>query len=197
MTQATTIKPSMDEGGFKFFDRTMNNTSCLLEYGSGGSTSYAANIKKIKKIISIDTSEEWIHKVCNSISDGNTEIFIDHCDLGPVGDWGVPIDRERSADFWRYMVRPWQIAKENNLVPDAILIDGRFRVASFLYSLISARVGTVIMFDDYLDREHYFIVEKYCKLHERHGRMGVFYVNNNYSLTEIVESIAEYSNIWS
>ena len=197
MIQPITIKPSMDEGGFKFFDKTLNNTNCLLEYGSGGSTSYAANIKKIKKIISIDTSQEWVHKVLNSISNIDTEIYIDYCDVGPVGDWGVPISRERTADFWQYMVRPWKIANANNLVPDAILIDGRFRVASFLYSLLSARKGTVIMFDDYLDREHYFIVEKFCKLHEKHGRMGVFYAEQNYSTTDLVATISEYSTIWS
>jgi hypothetical protein len=196
MTQAVSIKPSMDEGGFKFFDSILSSASCLLEYGSGGSTSYAANIKKVKKIISVDTSQEWIVKVCNSISDVDTEIFIDYCDLGPVGDWGVPINREKSAHFWQYMVRPWQIAKTNNLVPNAILIDGRFRVASFLYSLISARIGTVIMFDDYLDRQHYFVVEKFCRLQEKHGRMGVFYVDNNFSMSDVVSAIAEYSTNW-
>ena len=198
MSQAVNIKQSMDEGGFKFYAHTLANTRCLLEYGSGGSTAYAANIAKVKTIISVDTSQEWVEKVCHSIAqETDTEIFIDYCDVGPVGDWGVPIDREKSADFWRYMVRPWQLARTNNLIPDAILIDGRFRVASFLYSLISARIGTVIMFDDYFDREHYFIVEKYCKLREKHGRMGVFYVEQNYSIPELVSSIAEYATIWS
>jgi hypothetical protein len=197
MSQAANIKPSMDEGGFRFFDHTLSYTNCLLEYGSGGSTLYAANIKQVKKIISVDTSQEWVVKVCNSISSIETEVFIDYCDVGPVGDWGVPINREKSADFWQYMVRPWQIANANNLVPDAILIDGRFRVASFLYSLLSARIGTVIMFDDYFDREHYFVVEKYCKLCEKHGRMGVFYVDKNYSLTQLVSTITEYSTVWS
>lgn len=197
MSQVVSMTPSMDEGGLHFFDHTLNHTNCLLEYGSGGSTSYAANIKKIKKIISVDTSQDWVVKVCNSILDGDTELFIEYCDVGPVGDWGVPVDRAKSADFWRYMVKPWQIAKENKLIPDAILIDGRFRVASFLYSLLSARIGTVIMFDDYFDREHYFVVEKFCKLREKHGRMGVFYVDQNYSVTDLVSSISEYSTVWS
>ena len=109
----------------------------------------------------------------------------------------MPITRERSADFWQYMVRQWKIANANKLVPEAILIDGRFRVASFLYIFISARKGTVIMFDDYLDREHYFISEKYCKLHKKYGRMGVFYAQQNYSTTDLVATISEYSTIWS
>jgi hypothetical protein len=95
------------------------------------------------------------------------------------------------------MVAPWQVANKLELIPDAVLIDGRFRVASFLYSLISARVGTILMFDDYLNREKYFIVENFVKLQEKHGRMGVFYVEHDYNLPEIVSTIAEYSTKWS
>ena len=39
---------------------------------------------------------------------------------------------------------------ENKLVPDLILIDGRFRVCCFLSSLKYGNVGTKILFDDYL-----------------------------------------------
>ena len=53
------------------------------------------------------------------------------------------------------------------------------------------------MFDDYLNREHYFVVEKFCKLQEKHGRMGVFYVDHNYSVPDLVSTIAEYSTNWS
>lgn len=91
-------------------------------------------------------------------------LHLTHCDLGEIGDWGTPINRDKSADFWRYMASPWDIAKREKLIPDVVLIDGRFRVASFLYSLLSARVGTLLMFDDYLNREYYFVVENFCKL---------------------------------
>jgi hypothetical protein len=197
MSKQINLNPSLDLGGLEFFKHTVSRSKCLLEYGSGGSTVYAVNIAKVKNIISIDTSKEWVEKVLKSTNLTETELLIEHCDVGPVGDWGVPINRDKSSDFWRYTTRPWQIAKNHNFVPDTILVDGRFRVASFLYSLLSARVGTIIMFDDYLDREHYFVVENFCKLSEKYGRMGVFYVDNFYSIPEITSAVAQYSTDWS
>lgn len=193
MSNELSLQPSMDEDGLKFFTDAITRSNCYLEYGCGGSTAYAGNVAKVNAIISVDTSKDWVDKVRQSLSHTETKLFIKHCDLGELKEWGFPVDRSRSAHFWRYMVTPWETAKELNLVPDLILIDGRFRVASFLYSLLSARVGTLLLFDDYLNREAYFVVEKYCKLQEKHGRMGVFYVDHNYSITDLVSTIAEYS----
>lgn len=187
----------MDEDGLKFFTDAITRSICYLEYGCGGSSVYAANVAKVKTIISVDTSETWIAKVSQSVSNAETKLFMRHCDFGELKKWGTPVNRAKSPHFWRYMVTPWEMAREHNLIPDAILIDGRFRVASFLYSLLSARVGTLIMFDDYLNREQYFVVEKYCKLQEKHGRMGVFYADHNYTVTDIVATIAEYSTNWA
>jgi hypothetical protein len=198
MTQTDiNLHPSMDGPGLKFFTDAVSRSNCFLEYGCGGSTAYAANFAKVKNIISVDTSKVWLEKVNQSLSDTGTKLFLRHCDLGEIGDWGTPVSRNNSGDFWRYMVTPWKLSKELKLIPDAVLIDGRFRVASFLYSLLSARVGTLIMFDDYLDRDHYHLVERFCKLKEKHGRMGVFYVEHNYDVSELVSTIAEYSTNWA
>lgn len=189
------LTPSMDPEGLSFFKDAISRCNCLLEYGCGGSTSYAVNYGKLSSIISVDMSKEWVDKVNLSLSNMNTQLFLEHCDLGPIGEWGRPINRDKSQDFWRYMVTPWRIAREKKLTPDTVLIDGRFRVAAFLYSLLSARIGSLIMFDDYLDRPPYFIVENFCDLKEKHGRMGVFIVDKNYSLQSIVSAIAEYSTV--
>jgi len=74
-----------------------------------------------------------------------------------------------------------------------VSVDGRFRVASFLFSLLSARTGTTILFDDYMDRPNYFVVEEFCKLKEARGRMGVFTTSNQYSVTALCEKVAQYS----
>ncbi|MDH4481615.1 MAG: hypothetical protein QE279_02785 [Rhodoferax sp.] len=197
MSNEKILQPAMDHCGLQFFMDAMSRSNCFLEYGCGGSTSYAANVAGVKSILSVDTSKPWIDKVSESLSRSDVKLVIKHCDFGDVHQWGVPVSRAKSADFWRYMVAPWGAAKQYNLIPDAILIDGRFRVASFLYSLLSARVGTLLMFDDYLDRERYFVVEKYCKLREKHGRMGVFYADHNYSVPDLVATIAEYSTNWA
>ena len=195
MADDISLFPSMDSEGLSFFKDAISHSNCFLEYGCGGSTSYAVNFGKLSAVISVDTSKEWVDKVHKSLSHMNTQLLLEHCDLGPIGEWGRPINKDRSGDFWRYMVTPWRVARESRLTPDTVLIDGRFRVAAFLYSLLSARVGTLIMFDDYLNRPHYFVVENFCRLKEKHGRMGVFIVENNYSLPDIVSAIAEYATV--
>lgn len=191
------LLPAMDVDGLNFFKNNIARSSCFLEYGCGGSTLYAANIAKVRNIISVDTSKEWIDNVYSSLSGVESRLLLQFCDLGPIREWGTPVNRDKSENFWQYMVAPWRVANEQRLIPDTILIDGRFRVASFLYSLLSSRKGTLIMFDDYFDRPHYFVVEKFCGLHEKHGRMGVFLADNNYSTSDMVSAIAEYSTNWA
>lgn len=191
------VQPSMDEDGLRFFKASILNSICYLEYGCGGSTAYAANVEKCKTIISIDTSQVWIDKVKKALSGTHRDLHLLYCDVGETGQWGTPLNRDKSAEYWQYMVSPWQLAVDLKVVPDLVLIDGRFRVASFLYSLICARVGTCLMFDDYFDRPHYFVVEKFCKLQHRYGRMAVFYADRSYAVSDIVSAIAEYSTNWA
>jgi hypothetical protein len=113
-----------------------------------------------------------------------------------VGAWGKPKNKDKIDNFWMYMVKPWHIAKANDLVPDTILIDGRFRVASFLFSLVSAQSGATILFDDYVNRPYYHVVEQFCELQDKVGRMGAFSVQKNFPVPEICEKIAEHSISW-
>jgi len=189
--------PLMDSEGLKCFEETTRRSQCYLEYGTGGSTVYAARIARVPIIISVDSDRIWLENVKASASVADSKLYIEHCDIGEVGEWGTPKNKDKIENFWAYIATPWRIAKRNNLAPDAVLIDGRFRVASFLFSLLTARVGTVILFDDYLDRPQYFVVEGFCQLEEKRGRMGVFLVTRNYSVSDICERIAQYSILWS
>lgn len=197
MTDVIAPSPSMDTEGLRCFQENVKRSRCYLEFGSGGSTVYAATVANVPHVISVESDRAWSSKVRSSINLPSCKLYLEHCDIGEVGDWGIPKNREKIDNYWKYMVTPWQIAKLNSLVPDTILIDGRFRVACFLASLLSARNGTVILFDDYFDRPHYFVVEEFCKLVEKRGRMGVFVATNNYSVPAICEKIAQHSIQWA
>jgi hypothetical protein len=190
--------PQMDQIGLAHFYKTVGNSKCYLEYGCGGSTVWAANIAKVSTIVSVDTDLAYIEKVRSTIDINNkSRLLLEFCNFGEVGDWGLPKSTKNYADFYKYSTRPWEICKMNRLVPDTILIDGRFRVACFLYTLLTARVGTQIMFDDYFDRPGYFIVEQFCRLDERKGRMGIFYSSNNFNNADLVAAYAKYSLNWA
>jgi hypothetical protein len=188
--------PSMDGEGLKFFQEVVKRSQCYVEYGSGGSTAYAVTVAHVPIVISVESDLKWHQKLVESLDGVNSRLYLHHCDIGEVREWGAPKNRDRIDDFWKYMVSPWRVARLNHVVPDTVLIDGRFRVASFLFSLLNARAGTLFLFDDYFDRPYYFVVEEFCRLHERHGRMGVFVASMNFSFAEICEKIAQYSIVW-
>lgn len=187
--------PLMDGEGLDYFRRAMQSSKCLLEYGCGGSTVYAANVANVERIISVESDKAWAQKVTASIRSARSQSNVIHCDIGPVGGWGYPASSESINSFWQYMAAPWEVAASKRCLPDTVLIDGRFRVASFLYTILVCTEGTMIMFDDYFDRPEYHIVEEFIPYRERCGRMAVFEAKKNYNLHKMVQQIAKYSVI--
>lgn len=187
----------MDDEGLSYFHQMLADSRCYLEFGCGGSTVYACNEAKVTNVLSVDTSIDWVKRIRAETATSGVNLVLDHVDLGEVGDWGKPKSADRYKDFWKYPASPWRKARELDLTPDTVLIDGRFRVACFLYSLLSAKSGTTIMFDDYFDRPHYFEVEKFCSLTKRVGRSGIFKSTNNFDVGEVVSAYARYSLDWS
>lgn len=190
------LQPHMDEDALVFFKERIKSSLCYLEYGAGGSTFYAVNVVKVPVVISVESDRSLIEQLAPTLLLVNSRVFISHCNIGKIEAWGYPKNIDNVLNYWSYMSKPWHVVRENDFSPDLILIDGRFRVASFLYSLLSAKEGTTILFDDYADREEYFLVEKFCPLQERKGNMGVFTVSKDFSVPDICEKIAQYSIIW-
>ncbi|MDO5668230.1 MAG: hypothetical protein Q4G44_10460 [Alcaligenaceae bacterium] len=185
--------PHLDKKGLAIFEDYVSNASCYLEYGSGASTWHAHQLGA-RHIISVDSSEDWHKNVKNQLK-GVNNIDLLYCDIGTVGNWGKPVNDEGIKDYHSYMVTPWKIAYEKNLDVDLIMVDGRFRVACFLYSLLCAKPGTVILFDDYGLRFRYHVVEKFCTKVDSYGRLAEFRVEKDYDLPELVACIAKYSII--
>lgn len=185
--------PHLDEEGLAAFEYYVASTSCYLEYGAGGSTLHAIRMGA-RHIVSVDSSIDWINALKHRVS-GSDRIDLLHCDIGPVGDWGRPINGDGLSAYYSYMSAPWKIVHNKLLEPKLIFIDGRFRVACFLYSLICAAPGVIILFDDYMNRDKYHVVEGFCERRGSYGRLASFSVEKDFSLPDIVEAIAKYSVI--
>lgn len=186
-------KPGLDDLSAQYFKERLAQSRCYLEYGSGGSTVYACTVAKVPTVISVDSDERWVSSVRDSVGSLGSKLHVQHCDIGEVGEWGVPIDSTRMTKYWRYTVQPWAISRAECQTPDTVLIDGRFRVTAFLYCLIAGRVGTLILFDDYFDRPQYHIVERFCEVSDRVGRMAVFVLEKHFSYADITSCIMEYA----
>ena len=189
-------KPEMTPEGFAAFDFFLKRSKCYLEYGCGGSTIYAVEAINVPSIISVESDKEWVNTVSENITPTARQLYLAHCDIGPTGEWGRPTDQGQVDKFPNYMAMPWHIADEHDLTPDLVLVDGRFRVASFLFSLAASRDGTIILFDDYGDRDFYHVVEEFAKPNMMYGRMAEFISHSEFSLSKIMAATSKYSIIW-
>jgi len=138
------------------------------EYGCGESTIWVSNSTGCE-IFSVDSSAEWIDFVYSKCNQAKRPT-LHWADVGPIGEWGRPLGYTRLENFNDYTDWLWK----NDKKPNLILVDGRFRVCSFLTCLIYAEEGVKIFFDDYTNRTEYHLVEKFIKPTETYGRQALF-----------------------
>lgn len=163
-----------------FVSEQYNKAKTILEYGSGGSTILAAKLGKT--IISTESSSVWLLELVSSAIEQELpgKIIPLWVDVGPTGEWGKPKDESKWKNWLNYPREPWRYCQKNNIVPDLVLIDGRFRLACFLATCASVQKETLVLFDDYEDRPHYHAAEKlFDKIDVIDKRMAVFKVKPN------------------
>ena len=157
------------DGDDYLFKSYLKNCNIYFEYGVGDSTIWVLK-NTSSRIISVDTDKNWINKI--NTSKNKNRIDINWINLGEVENWGRPKTYQYRRYFIDYISNVWSF----NQKADVILIDGRFRVASFLFSLINAKEGSIIIFDDYIDRCYYHVVEEILEIYNKCGRQAVFKV---------------------
>jgi hypothetical protein len=157
----------------------LNHSSSFLEFGAGGSTMLAADCG-VEQIMSVETDFEFLKLVTSSIESINFvgKYFPIYVDIGEVVKWGKPRNRSKIEQWKTYYQEPWRLIS-NNISPDLILIDGRFRVATFANIFLQHSGEATILFDDYVNRPSYHVVESICPKFETIGRMGVFRKNKS------------------
>jgi len=169
------INSTNSELEVEFIQAKLYRAKNYLEYGSGASTMMASKFKGLKTI-SIETDPDYILYLRDELPSNyleRTKSEIIHIDIGPVGEWGWPIEPQSSQKFNSYNFAVWRYLREIQFKPDLILLDGRFRVSTLVSSIINSP-NTLILFDDYFDRAHYKIVENLIQPHKEVGRIGVF-----------------------
>jgi len=167
----STKKNSLFDGDDHLFKKSTVDIKIYGEYGCGQSTTWILR-NSSSKVISVDSSEEWVKKVKNKNKNYHSKLIINYIDLGKLGDWGRPKSYINCSNFSDYIEYIWKQSEK----PQLVLVDGRFRVCCFLTSLKFAEAGTKIIFDDYVNRPHYHFIEKYVPRIEECGRQCLFVV---------------------
>lgn len=168
--------PHMEEEALALLSSEMDKSRCYLEYGVGGSTRWALE-KSIPEIVCVESDSKFSAAVSEAAKAeyNDTKITIVNCNIGKTGHWGVPLGKEMSHKWPEYPLSVWEFLNSAGMTPDLILIDGRFRAACFLASIIHAKPGSIILFDDFMDRlKYYEFVTRFLEIDRVIGRMAVF-----------------------
>ena len=175
---AVSDDPYFGSGSTAFFMSLMRTCHRYLEYGSGGSTVAAARLNK--PFISVDTDRFFLESVKKKIGKLSSAQHLVYANIGLTGPWGIPLHAKHPSSSrlkkWRaYSSMPWKLATHGNM-PDLVLVDGRFRVASALtaFANLAGLSDARVLVDDYTNRPHYHVMEKHAKLIRTVEYMAVF-----------------------
>jgi hypothetical protein len=194
---AVPSKPHMPPVAVEFLRQKMLSSHCYLEYGSGGSTRMAAKLN-VPFVFSVESDQKFGKEVRRRVSHetrSKTAFKMVCPNIGPTGPWGYPKGAQDCAKWHLYITQVWQAIWNENLVPDLILIDGRFRAACFLFSLLNSKPGSTIVFDDYRGREErYAVAEQYARPVRTLDRVAVFERPKTINPSALIADLMKYAS---
>jgi hypothetical protein len=175
------------------FKDAVSKASTYLEYGSGGSTLFAA--RYVDTLVTVESDAVFKRAVEREISRSphKAAVYFLFANIGITGEWGFPVFANKTPsriEKWKdYPRAPWRVFSGLGKLPEVILIDGRFRVACALESLLRIDHNTRILVDDYKGRD-YNIIERFANLLAMHGRMAEFRKKNDFDETDCKQKLA-------
>jgi len=151
----------------------------LTGFRIGGSTILACQTAKV--VVTVDNDPRFLRSVVRALSSSPAvpDLFVPiHVDTGFTRRWGVPVFRtptpKRVLGWQCYTKAPWEVFRAHSMEPDTILVDGRFRAACVLESLLNLATDSacVILVDDYVGRREYAVVEAFADRVATFGKMA-------------------------
>ena len=138
-------------------------TAAYAEWGSGGSTEalawHSRHVAHRMRGVAIDSSQQWLDALRQRSpairdAEGAGALRLAAADVGPVRDWGVPVDWDarppavQRAQALRYVAAPALAT----LAPfDAMFVDGRFRAACALHALLLLKPNGTTLIHDFFE----------------------------------------------
>lgn len=168
-----TCSISMPEAEATYLQECYAHARVILEYGSGGSTELAAQMSG-KLIMSIESDRDWARSLRQKIAAQAplSQVIIQHVDIGQTGSWGRAVDNNKWQSYHRYPNAIWEAPFFRH--PDVILIDGRFRTACLMTAILRITRPLTVLFDDYVTRPKYQLIEQVIRPKRLVGRMAEF-----------------------
>jgi hypothetical protein len=192
--------PHMPPLAQQAFENQVRTAKIYLEYGSGGSSVLASAFAD--QVISVDSDRFFLRAVAHRIKGSRASFVPFYVDIGYTGAWGVPVTKainSRRLEKWkRYPAIAWRYFESLKTEPDLIFVDGRFRVACVLESLMHLRSNseTTIMLDDYGDRPYYQVIEEFVRDLTYYDRLVCFKKRKEFDLKRCRTLLEKHFSDW-
>ncbi|MCG3769440.1 MAG: hypothetical protein JW384_00562 [Nitrosomonadaceae bacterium] len=119
------------------------------------------SLTRSAEVVSVKSDKRFLATVMRKAAECSKKFTPLYVDIGPTKEWGMPTNLSFNESWKRYPQVPWRYFQSNGILPDVILVDGRFRVACVLESLINlGDHECVFLIDDYFDRPGYRALEE-------------------------------------
>lgn len=185
----TPLVPAMTRPEIDLLEAYLNKTDHYLEFGCGGSTFLACqNVKQ--SVTAVDSSRDWIGLVRSGCSKFKIRPRLFHVDIGPIKEWGMPTDRSRVSNWSNYHSAVWW--NVDAALIDFCLIDGRFRVACFLQSLLRLRPGARLAIHDFSNRPQYHAVLRHASEIEAVETLSILERRENFDRDQCLKDLEAY-----
>ena len=160
----------------KFFENKLLNCKLYLEYGSGSSTLLAD--RNNINYYSVESDKLFYKTLKKSLKNGN--YFLK--DFGLLGPSSRPVLFTYTKFYYSKRAKKYagdvlNYLNEKNLIPDLILIDGRYRIlcALYVYKFLKEKnFSTTVIIDDYGYRPYLRVIDKLFDGKKIIGRQAVF-----------------------
>jgi hypothetical protein len=155
-------QPYMATQSKDYFVSRLEVAENYFEYGSGASTVMAA--QRCDRIITVESDRTFLKAVLGKVNGQRATVFPVYVRTGWTREWGFPVFRRptvsRSEAWKNYPRAMWDEAARLGIVPDLVLIDGRFRVACVAESFLrlEPNASCEFLMDDFTCRQEYAVL---------------------------------------
>ena len=186
------MTPAMTAAEQLLLESVLQHSEHYLEFGCGGSTLLATRHVK-SSVLSVETDRAWISKVKDSLrgiqSTAQTDVIF--ADIGQTGKLGYPIDPSARHRWPAYYTDVWKHGMAAEI--DVVLVDGRFRVASFISALLNGGDEILLLIHDFRSRPEYHVVGGFAREIASSGDLSLFVRAANFEQGQAQSCLAEFA----
>ncbi|GHC30442.1 tetratricopeptide repeat protein [Aidingimonas halophila] len=185
-------RPHMSEAEGDLFHWMLRDSRTYFEFGSGGSTVWAA--EQGLTVYGVESDSTWVNGLSRKLGDA---CQISVVDIGPTKEWGYPVSLYKKDKFPGYSLA----IHEYKEAFDLILVDGRFRVACILSSIRHILENhddpskARIFVHDFWNRNSYHVALEFLEIVDRVQTAAVFKVAEDVDIEQVQALWEEYSMV--